>query len=134
MPTAKSDSIDAYLAAVPETQRAALAKLRELIRRLYPNATEHIRYRQPRFKLDGHPLGGFYAAKHHGALYVWSPTAVATLGDMFDGYETAASTVRFAPDQPLPERIVTALFDLRAREIRDRWGPRAARKQDASTG
>ena len=124
--TTKQDKgIDAYLAAVSATHRAALKKLRGQIKKLYPKATEHISYGMPLFKLDGHPLAGFRAAKRHSGLFVWSSTALGTLGDMLDGYDTATGTVRFAPDKPLPERIMKAVLAVRAKEIKDRWGRKA---------
>ena len=120
--TKRYKSIDDYLAAVPATHVAALKKLRGQIKKLQPKATEHISYGKPLFKLDGHPLAGFQAAKRHSGLFVWSSTALGTLGDMLDGYDTAQSTIRFAPDKPLPERIIKAVLAARAKEIKDRWG------------
>ena len=119
MATQQNKRIDAYLAAVPATHRAALKKLRGQIKKLYPKATEHISYGMPLFKLHGHPLAGFRAAKGHSGLFVWSSTALGTLGDMLDGYDTAVGTVRFAPDKPLPERIIKAVLGARAKEIKD---------------
>jgi uncharacterized protein YdhG (YjbR/CyaY superfamily) len=124
--TAKQDkSIDAYLAAVPATHSAALKQLRGQIKKLYPTATEHISYGMPLFKLDGHPLAGFRAAKRHSGLFVWSSTALGTLGDLLDGYDTAQGTIRFAPDKPLPAHILKAVLHARAKEIKDRWGRKA---------
>ena len=123
--TKQCKSIDAYLASVPATHRPALKKLRGQIQKLYPKATEHISYGMPIFKLDGHPLAGFRAAKRHSGLFVWSSTALGTLGDMLDGYDTAVGTVRFAPDKPLPERIIKAVLGARAEEIKDRWRRKA---------
>jgi uncharacterized protein YdhG (YjbR/CyaY superfamily) len=117
----KAKSIDAYLAAVPATRRAGLKKLRGQIKKLYPKATEHISYGMPLFKLDGHPLVGFRAAKHHSGLFVWSGTALGTLGNMLEGYDIGQGTVRFAPDKSLPERIVKAVLGARAKEIKSRW-------------
>src|SRR4051812_42125244 len=97
--TKQDKSIDGYLATVPETHRAVLKKLRAQIKKLYPRATEHISYGMPLFKLDGHPLAGFRAAKRHSALFVWSGTALGTLGDLLEGYDTAQGTIRFAPDK-----------------------------------
>ncbi|MBI4660168.1 MAG: DUF1801 domain-containing protein [Verrucomicrobia bacterium] len=120
--TKKPDTIDAYLAAVPTTHRATLEKLRRQIKKHYPKATEHISYGMPLYKLDDHPLAGFRAAKRHSGLFVWSSTALGTLGDLLDGYDTATGTVRFAPDKPLPERIIKAVLAARAKEIKQRWG------------
>jgi uncharacterized protein YdhG (YjbR/CyaY superfamily) len=123
--TKQDKSIDAYLAAVPATHRSALKKLRDQIKKLYPKATEHISYGMPLFKLDGHPLAGFRAAKRHSGLFVWSSTALGTLGDVLGGYDTAQGTIRFAPNKPLPERIIKAVLGARAKEIKDRWGRKA---------
>ena len=125
MSTKQSRSIDAYLDGVPATHRAALKKLHGQIKKLYPKATEHISYGMPLFKLHGHPLAGFRAAKRHSGLFVWSSTALGTLGDMLDGYDTAVGTVRFAPDKPVPERILKAVLGARAKEIKHRWGRKA---------
>ena len=105
----------------PPTISSPCAQIREL----YPKATEHISYGMPLFNLHGHPLAGFRAARHHSGLFVWSGTALGTLGDMLDGYDTAQSTIRFAPDKPLPERIIKAVLGARAKEIKDRWRPEA---------
>ena len=125
MATKQYEGIDAYLVGVPATHRASLKKLRGQIKKLYPKATEHISYNMPLFKLDGHPLAGFRAAKRHSGLFVWSSTALGRLGDLLDGYDTAIGTVRFAPDEPLPERIIKAVLRARANEIKDRWGREA---------
>jgi uncharacterized protein YdhG (YjbR/CyaY superfamily) len=124
MPTAtkRPVNIDDYLAAVPETHRSTLTKLRRQIKTLQPQATEHISYGKPLFKLDGHPLVGFQANKHHSGFFVWSSTVLGSLGDMLDGYDTAQSTIRFAPDKPLPERIIKAVLKARVTEIKDHWG------------
>jgi len=131
--TVSSEGIDGYLATVAETHRAALETLRRQIRRFYPEATEHLSYGNPLFKLNGHPLVGFSAHQRHCGFFVWSKTALKTLGDMLDGYDTAESTIRFAPDTRLPEGIVKAVLDVRAGEIQDRWGQKSTTKQARAT-
>ena len=123
--TKQDKSIDAYLAAVPATHRAALKKLRGQIKKLLPQShgTHQLRYAP--FQAGRPPLAGFRAAKRHSGLFVWSSTALGTLGDMLDGYDTAVGTVRFAPDKPAPERIIKAVLGARAKEIKDRWGRKA---------
>lgn len=118
----KPKDMNAYLAGVPPTHRAALKKLRQQVKKLYPAATEHMSYGMPLFKLNGHPLGGFRAAKKHSALFVWSSTVLQSLGKILDGYDTSIGTVRFPPNKPLPERIVKAILAARAKEIIKRWG------------
>ncbi len=118
---AKPKDINEYLANVPATHRAALKKLRAQIKKLYPRVTEHISYSVPLFKLDGHPLAALKASKNHSALFVWSGTALNTIKKELKGYDLGKGTVRFAPDEVLPERIVKAVLKARAKEIKDRW-------------
>jgi uncharacterized protein YdhG (YjbR/CyaY superfamily) len=93
-------------------------KLRKQIKKLCPKATEHISYGKPLFKLNDLPLVAFRANKHHSGFFVWSSTALGTLADILDGFDAAQSTIRFPPDRPLPKRIVKAVLDARAREIK----------------
>ena len=53
------ETVDDYLAAVPEDARAALDKQRKTIKAAAPKATEGISYQVPDFKVDGKPLVGF---------------------------------------------------------------------------
>jgi uncharacterized protein YdhG (YjbR/CyaY superfamily) len=124
----KPTDINTYLASVPATHRAVLKKLRTQIKKLYPMVTEHIGYGRPLFKLDGHPLAGFQAAKNHSSMFVWSGTAFKTLGKLLDGYDIGMGTIRFAPDKPLPERIVKAVLAARMKEIKARWGSKTKKK------
>ncbi len=98
------------------------------MKRLYPNATEHIAYGRPLFKLNGHPLVGFQAAKKHSSLFVWSGTAFTTLGNLLDGYDIGKGTIRFAPNKLLPVRIIKAVLGARAKEIEARWGAKKPKK------
>lgn len=115
--------IPAYLATVPLTHRPALVTLRKTIKKLYPRVTEHISYRIPLFKLDGHPLVAFRASKNHLGLFVWSGKALGTIPkSVLKGYDLGKGTVRFSPEKPLPERVVKAVLAARAKEIKKQWG------------
>jgi uncharacterized protein YdhG (YjbR/CyaY superfamily) len=111
-------SIDTYIATVPTTHYASLKHLYEQIKQFYPQATEHSSHKKPFFKLDGQPLVGFYASKQHSALFVWSDLVFKMMGDQLKGYDASGSTLRFAPDQVLPDDIVKAILDARAAEIK----------------
>jgi uncharacterized protein YdhG (YjbR/CyaY superfamily) len=112
------DDVAGYLRTVPDTHRPALEKLYAQIKRFYPDVTEHIRWSQPLFKLDGETLCAFKAYTHHSSLGVWSETALSRISDKLADYDTAQSTVRFPPGNPLPDDIVKAILDERAKEIR----------------
>ena len=109
----RPESIDAYLAGVPEDQRRALGKLRAQIKAVAPAATETISYGLPTFKLDGRALVYFAAAANHCSLY-GLPTDFAEL----KSYDTSKGTIRFPADKPLPASLVTKLLKARIARLK----------------
>ena len=59
-------TIDQYLAALGDDQRAALEKLRKDIRAAAPAVEECISYQIPAFRLDGKLLGGSSQGRTQG--------------------------------------------------------------------
>jgi uncharacterized protein YdhG (YjbR/CyaY superfamily) len=103
------------LAAQPEDVKTALASLRQTITATAPDAVESISYDIPTFKYRGKPLIYFAAHQRHCALYGIDVAAHA--GDLA-GYETSPKgTVRFTPDQSLPEALVRKLVVARMATI-----------------
>jgi uncharacterized protein YdhG (YjbR/CyaY superfamily) len=112
----RSAEIDALLAGLPEEVRDALESLRRTIAAAAPDAVEGIGYGVPAFKYRGRPLVSFGAAKDHCAFYVQSPAVMDAHRNELAGYDTAKGTIRFAPDKPLPKRLVTKLVKARMAE------------------
>jgi uncharacterized protein YdhG (YjbR/CyaY superfamily) len=108
---------DAYLAGLPDEQRAALQALRETIRAAAPDAEECISYGVPAFRLEG-PLVGFGAAARHCSLFLMSGSTVEAHREWLAGYDTSKGTIRFRPDQPLPDALVHTLVHARIAENR----------------
>lgn len=117
---AKPTTIDAYLAALPADQRAALQKLRAQIKAAAPGAVEYIGYGLAGFKFEGHPLLYFGAATHHCALY--GALNTARFADRLEGFKQSKGTVQFTPDRPIPAAVVKALVKARSEANRERWG------------
>jgi len=101
--------IDAVLATLPQDQRGALESLRRTIRSAAPAATEAISYGAPAFRYPGRPLVSYGAAKTHCAFYVMSPAVLDAHRDEVASLDTSKGTIRFTPDAPLPESLVTAI-------------------------
>jgi len=111
-------SIDEYLAAVSDEQRAALEKIRKAVRAAAPGAQECISYGLPAFRLDGKGLAAFGAAAGHCSFFPMSGKTVATLAKALEGYDTSKGTIRFPPGKPLPAALVKKLVEARIAEIR----------------
>ena len=107
-------TVDEYLAAVPEEARATLEKIRKTIKAVAPQATEVISYQIPMYKQHG-MLVGFAAFKGHCSLFPGAK-AVATFKDELKAYETSKGTIRFPIGKPLPAALVKKLVKTRIAE------------------
>jgi uncharacterized protein YdhG (YjbR/CyaY superfamily) len=112
---AGAETIDDYLAAVPEDARAALAKLRKTIKAAAPKATEVISYQIPAYKHHG-LLVGFAASKDHCTFHIMSTEVTRAHAAELKGYKIGKASIRFAPNKPLPAALVTKLVKARIAE------------------
>ena len=110
--------IDDYLAALPPGQRVALDHLRAIVAAAAPDAEEGKSYGMPAFRYRGKPLIGFHAAKQHLSVHPFSPEVVDGVRDRLAGFDLAKGTIRFTPEQPLPDDVIRELVALRLAELR----------------
>ena len=113
----KHESVDEYMAGLPEDRRAAMEQLRTTIRAAAPTATEAISYNMPAFKLDGRFFVSYEAFKRHYSLFPWTDGMLAELGDALKPYAVGKGTLRFPADQPIPVDLVTRIIEIRLREF-----------------
>lgn len=114
---AKPKTIDEYLAAVSDDQRAALEKLRKTIRATVPQAEECINYGVAAFRLNGKALVGFGASAKHCSFYPMSGSTVTAHQDELKDYKTTKGSIHFQPNNPLPAALVRKLVKARIAEI-----------------
>ena len=120
---AKPRTIDEYLAALSNDKRAALERLRRIVRAAAPGAEECISYGLPTFRLDGKGIACFGAAANHCAIY----GAVGAHKDELEAFDTSKGTIRFQPDVPLPATLVRKL-------VKARIAKNAAQQRHAADG
>ena len=121
-PKPKPKTIDDYLAALPDDQREALEKIRQVIRTTAPDAEECISYGLASYRQNG-MLVAFGAAKNHCAFYPMSGSTVKKHEDELKKYDTSKGTIRFQADKPLPATLVRKL-------VKARLAENAAKKKD----
>lgn len=114
---AKYESVDEYMAGLPEDRRAVLEQLRATIRAAAPDATEAISYNMPALRLHGRFLVSYEAFKRHYSLFPWSQAMLDELGDALRPYAVGKGTIKFAADQPIPLDLVTRVVAIRTREV-----------------
>ncbi len=113
--TAQAQTVDDYLAALPKDARAALARLRKVIKAAAPQATEGISYQIPAYKQHG-LLVGFAALKDHCTFHIMSPAVLRAHATMLKGYALNKASIRFPADKPLPAALVKKLVKARIAE------------------
>lgn len=113
--SARPETVDDYLAAVPEDVRAALEKLRKVIQAAAPRATEVISYQIPAYKHHG-LLVGFAASAHHCTFHIMSTKVTRAHAADLKGYKLGKGSVQFAADEPLPAALVRKLVKARIAE------------------
>ena len=115
--TAHPKTVTEYLAGAPKDKRAALMTLRKTIKAAAPKATESISYGIVGFKHNGKPVVYIGYAKDHCALYGSTGAFVNAHAAELKGYDLSKGTIRFTPDKPLPERLLTKMIRARVAEI-----------------
>ena len=106
-----ANSVDEYLARVPEPARGTLKKIRAMIRSVVPaDASEAISYGIPSFKYKGW-LVGYAAFANHCSFF---PGALPRkFADELKRFPTSKGTIRFPVDKPLPATLLKKLAGAR---------------------
>jgi uncharacterized protein YdhG (YjbR/CyaY superfamily) len=118
MTTAKSDTIDAYIAGFPEEVQSILEQIRATIQAAAPGATEAISYAIPTFKLKGN-LVHFAAFKNHIGFYP-APTGAEAFKTELSVYKTGKGSVQFPFDQPMPLDLITKIVAFRVQQMQEK--------------
>ena len=114
--TATPNTVDAYLASVPEPARSTLNKVRVVIRSVVPAETEEvISYRIPAFKYK-RVLVWYAAFADHCSLF---PTAsiIEKFRDELKDFRISKGTIQFPVDKPLPTALLKKMVKARVAEI-----------------
>jgi uncharacterized protein YdhG (YjbR/CyaY superfamily) len=117
---ARMSAMDDYLNGLPSAQKAALARVRAVVEDVAPEAEEGVSYGMPAFLYAGRPLVGFRAAKRHLSVFPFSPAAIEAVNDRLAGFDVSKGTIRFSPDNPVPDDVLADVVRARKAEIATR--------------
>ena len=110
-------TVDAYLAALSDEDRAALESMRATIKAAAPEADESIAYDMPAFRSHGRQFLVSYAAyKRHYSLFPASDGVVQGLGDEIAPFLAGRGTIRFPKGRPLPLETIRKVIEIRLSE------------------
>jgi uncharacterized protein YdhG (YjbR/CyaY superfamily) len=105
-------SVAGYFKDATPGQLAEYNRVRDIVKRLAPEAEEVISYGMPTFKLKGKPLMHFGVFKDHMSLF---PTAepIGALKEKLNQFATAKGTIRFTEDKTVPADLIEDLIRYR---------------------
>jgi uncharacterized protein YdhG (YjbR/CyaY superfamily) len=116
-----AEEIDQYLDALEEPERTTLARLRQTILDILPEADQGISYGVPAFKVRGKTIAGFAAFKNHLSYLPHSGSVFPQLKEQLKGYSTSSGALRFSVDEPLPAPLVQKLIAVRLQQAFPTW-------------
>jgi uncharacterized protein YdhG (YjbR/CyaY superfamily) len=99
--------IDEYILNEPTPIQKILKKVRTLVRKSAPRATEKIAWGMPTFYLEGNLLH-FAAFKNHMSIFP-GPDAITHFKKELAPYQTSKGTIQISYDVPIPVALVTKI-------------------------
>ncbi|HEY6435368.1 MAG TPA: DUF1801 domain-containing protein [Ignavibacteriaceae bacterium] len=108
-------NIETYIALQPENVRAALEKMRQVIKTAAPDAEEVISYGMPAYRYHG-MLVYFAGFKNHYSLFPGNASLIAEMAEDLKAYKTSKGTIQFSPDKPLPVGLIKKIVKIRMKE------------------
>lgn len=108
------NNIDEYIEGFPAEIQEKLQKIREVVKKAAPEATEKISYQMPTFYLYGN-LVHFAAFKNHIGFYP-TPSGITTFDEELASYKRAKGSVCFPLDKPIPYDLIGKIVKFRVEE------------------
>ena len=113
---AAANTVDEYLAGVPQPARSTLKPIRAVIQSVVPaETTEVISYGIPMFKHKGMLLG-YAAFKNHCSLFPTGSGVIKKFAKDLKGFATSKGTIQFPSDKPLPDALLKKIVKVRVAE------------------
>lgn len=109
-------SIDEYKITLPKDTQVVLEKVRQLIQKEVPEATEAISYQIPVFKLKGRNLIHFAVWKSHFSVYP-IPKGDKNFQKLILPYIAGKGTLKFSLEKPLPEQVIKHVVKLHVKRL-----------------
>lgn len=115
MENKKTTTVDEYIAQFSGEKKEILMKLREVIRKAAPDATEKISWQMPTYHQKTN-LIHFAMQKNHVGIYP-SPEAVIAFADELKDYKTSKGGIQLPLNKPIPYDLVKRITEYRVRTV-----------------
>jgi len=110
-------TIDDYIKIQEKDKQAGLEKLRTIIKKIAPKATECISYQMPAFK-QSENLVYFAVAKNHYGFYPTSKPIEEFKKQLDEkGFNYSKGAIQFPIDKPFPVKLIQDMVKFRLKEV-----------------
>lgn len=115
MKTTPVKTVDEYIRAFPKSVQVSLKKIREMIKKISPEAVESMGYGMPAYKLNGKPLVYFGAYEKHIGFYP-TPSGTIKFKKELSKYKSGKGSAQFQLDEPIPFDLIQKIVEFRVKE------------------
>jgi uncharacterized protein YdhG (YjbR/CyaY superfamily) len=106
-----------YLGRLDEPVRSAVERIYARAGELVPDLEEGVSYGVPALIHQGRPLVGVQPSAKHLSLFPYSSQVVEAVAADLAGFSVSKGTIRFTPERPLSDAVLTRIIELRRDEI-----------------
>lgn len=121
MATRQYKFIDEFIGSFPSDVQVILEKIRKVIQKAAPKATETMSYGIPTFDLNGKHLVHFSALKNHIGFYP-TPSGIKKFKKEISAYKWAKGSIQFPLDKPIPFDLIKRITAYRVKELSKKYG------------
>lgn len=117
MPKTKPASVSEYIDSSPIGAREKLREIREILKKVAPDATEKLKWGSPVFE-EKRILFAYTAFKTH-LNFMPTHSSLEPFKDELAEYTTGKDTIQFPYDKPLPKELIRKIAAFRVKEVRE---------------
>lgn len=109
-------NVDQYIKDCQPNIQVILQNIRDIIKKIVPDAVESISYGMPAYKINGQPLVYFAAFPNHIGFYA-TPVTHEAFSVELDKYKKGKGSVQFPLSQPIPYDLILKLTSYKANTL-----------------
>jgi uncharacterized protein YdhG (YjbR/CyaY superfamily) len=117
MAKAKPATVIEYIEASPREAQEKLREIREILRKVAPDATETLKWGSPVFE-EKRILFAYTAFKSH-LNFMPTHSALQPFKDELAEYTTGKDTIQFPYNKPLPKLLIHKIAAFRLKEVKE---------------
>ncbi len=112
--------IDDYLKKIDPAKRKELERIREIAKRIVPDAEEVISYGMPSLKIEGTSFLGFDAHINHIGIYPYGGEEIQIFKEELKhhNYSFSKGAIQIPLNSPIPEGLLVNIINHRLKRIK----------------